>query len=349
MRAWSFGLLQPVLVSGLLLPVGALAPAASGDAAPAPGSERSSALARCIEMAERNHPNIWAARARLKAMEAQLDEARWAPFSQFTLSGGLGLAPTLRGNALYSPNTDVSLSSSMGLGWRIGFDGLIPIWTFGKLSSLSDAAQAQAQVGEGDIVKQKGLVRMDVRKAFFGLQLARDSLQLVGDVISKLDTAVEHIEKEIAADNADPIDALRLRTLRFELEGRQAEARRFEAIALASLRFLVGQPTGFDVPDEALRPTTYAIRIYHESQPRCAFDKIAQLSADQTVDIRTMAELEALLRVSAREVGGDAVIDLSSETRTSNGEQRSDGEVTLTKTQVWSGTVIRFKSERCAE
>jgi hypothetical protein len=99
----------------------------------------------------------------------------------------------------------------------------------------------------------------------------------------------------------------------------------------------------------APRPATYPIRIYHESQPRCVFDKIAQLSADQTVDIRTMAELEGVLRVSAREAGGDAVIDLSSETRTSDGEQRSDGEVTLTKTQVWSGTVIRFKNQKCAE
>jgi outer membrane protein TolC len=245
-----------LLVSSLLLALGAaVAPGASGDAAPPRPAERQTTLARCLELAERNHPNIWAARARLTAMEAQLDEARWTPFSQFTVVGGLGLAPTLRGNSLYSPNTDVSLSSSMGLGWRIGIDGLIPIWTFGKLSSLSEAAESQAKVGEGDIAKQKALVRMDVRKAFFGLQLARDSLRLVGDVVSKLDHAIEHVEQEIQADNADPIDALRLRTLRFELEGRQAEARRFEAIALASLRFLVGQPTGFDVPDEALRPT----------------------------------------------------------------------------------------------
>lgn len=99
----------------------------------------------------------------------------------------------------------------------------------------------------------------------------------------------------------------------------------------------------------APRPATYAIRIYRGSQPRCAFDKIAQLSMDQTADIRTMSELEEALRVSARETGGDAVIDLASETRTSNGEQRSDGEVTLQKTQVWSGTVIRFKSPECAE
>jgi outer membrane protein TolC len=256
--------LHSLLASSLVLAFGAAAPSASGDAAPqspppARAAERSTELERCLEMAERNHPNIWGARARLKGMEAQLDEARWTPFSMFTVTGGVGLAPTLRGNAMYSPNTDVSLSSSMGVGWRVGIDGLIPIWTFGKLSNLSDAADAQAKVGEGDIVKQKALVRMDVRKAFFGLLLARGSIRLVGDVIEKLDRAIEHVEKEIQADNADPIDALRLRTLRFELEGRQAEARRYETIALASLRFLVGQPTGFDITSEALHPSKRAL------------------------------------------------------------------------------------------
>jgi hypothetical protein len=99
----------------------------------------------------------------------------------------------------------------------------------------------------------------------------------------------------------------------------------------------------------APRPANYAIRIYRETQPRCAFDKIALLSADQTADIRTSDQLDEVLRASARESGGDAVIDLASETRTSGGEVSSAGFVTTYKTVVWSGTVIRFKSQGCAE
>src|SRR5579859_599051 len=122
-------------------------------------------LRRCIELAERNHPNIFAARARLKGMRAQLDEARFTPFSQFTVTGGLGLAPTVRGTDLYSPNTEVSLSSSMGLAWRIGFEGVVPLWTFGKMTNLWNAAEAQINVGEGDLAKQKNQVKLDVRRA----------------------------------------------------------------------------------------------------------------------------------------------------------------------------------------
>jgi|ERR1035437_1487414 hypothetical protein len=97
------------------------------------------------------------------------------------------------------------------------------------------------------------------------------------------------------------------------------------------------------------RPADYAIQVYRGQQPRCAFDKIALLSTDQTVDIKTTDALDEVLRVSARESGGDAVIDLASETRTSGGEVSSDGFVTTYKTVVWSGTVIRFKSPQCAE
>src|SRR5690348_1818583 len=34
-------------------------------------------LDECLLLADRNHPNLWAARARLAVTHAQLDEARW--------------------------------------------------------------------------------------------------------------------------------------------------------------------------------------------------------------------------------------------------------------------------------
>jgi hypothetical protein len=96
------------------------------------------------------------------------------------------------------------------------------------------------------------------------------------------------------------------------------------------------------------RPAIYDIRIYRDSQPRCAFEEIAHLSTDQTVDIHTPDALLEILRVKAREIGGDAIINLDSEIHTA-GMSGTNGQVTLEKTPVWSGTVIRFKSLKCAE
>src|SRR3954453_21841613 len=253
----------------VLLTLGAVGRAAFGDDRPSPAGPAASAplpsfavpvstarafdLLLCLRLAEENHPNIWAAQARLRGMRAQLDEARTTPFSQFTLTAGLGLAPTVRGNDLYSPDTDIFIRSTFGLGYRVALEGVVPLWTFGKITNTWRAAEAQIKVGEGDVNKQKDLVKVDVRKAYFGLQLARDSGALLAEAVEKLDKALEHQTKELAEGNGDEVDLLKLRTFRYELDARGAEGRRYEAIALASLKFLTGQGEGFDIPSTPLR------------------------------------------------------------------------------------------------
>jgi outer membrane protein TolC len=240
------------LAQGQDRPLGGAQPAAQpSTVAPSP---RTFGLVQCLSLAEQNHPNIWAAQARLRGMHAQLDEARSAPFTQFTLTGGLGVAPTVRGNDLYSPNTDYALNSNLGLGYRVALEGVIPLWTFGKITNTWRAAEAQIKVGEGDVNKQRGLVKLDVRKAYFGLQLSRDAGILLGEAVEKLDKALEHQAKELADGNGDEVDLLKLKTFRYELEARRSEARRYEAIALASLKFLTGQGDGFDIPSQPLKP-----------------------------------------------------------------------------------------------
>ncbi len=239
-----------------LVPAGTPARADSAAPAPAPVVEARSgySLARTLELAERNHPNVWGAQARLRSMRAQLDEARSTPFSQFTVTGGVGLAPTVRGTDLYSPNTDKSLTSSLGIAWRVGVDGVVPLWTFGKMTNLWNAAEAQVVVGESDVAKQRNQVKMDARKAFFGLQLARDSSSLLGEAGEKLDKAIDKLKQEVEGGTGDEIDLFRLQTFRYEIDGRRAEAQRYESIALAALSFLTGVAHGYDVPETPLRP-----------------------------------------------------------------------------------------------
>jgi hypothetical protein len=96
------------------------------------------------------------------------------------------------------------------------------------------------------------------------------------------------------------------------------------------------------------RPASYDIRIYTDKDPRCAYTTIAQLSTDQTRDIRTVDDLLKILRDKAREMGGDAIMKLGHETSTA-GFAGHDQSYTLEKTEVWSGTLIRWKAQDCAE
>ena len=215
-------------------------------------------LPRILDLADRNHPNLAAARAKVAQARAQLDEAHVAPFSQFKLTGGVALAPTLKGDNVFSPNTDVSLTSSLAVAWRAGIEGVVPLWTFGKITNLWEAAGAAVHVSEADAEIQRDAVRVDVRKAYFGLQLARDSLLLLKDVKSQLDKGVTALQKQIDEGKGDPIDLLKLQTYAAELDVRQSEAERYVHVALAGLRFYTGVPD-LDIPDTPLRPPKHEL------------------------------------------------------------------------------------------
>jgi len=215
-------------------------------------------LRKILLLADKNHPNILAARARLDGVRAQLDEARTAPFSQFRMSGGVGLAPTVLGNNVFSPNTDVSLTSSLGLAWRASIDGVIPLWTFGKITNLWDAASANVRLNQATVEKERDAVRLDVRRAYFGLQLARDSALLLRDVRKEIDKAATKLKEAVDADEGDPIELLKLQTYAAELEVREAEVERYTTIALAGLRFFTGVPN-LDIPDAPLKPPAHKL------------------------------------------------------------------------------------------
>ncbi|WP_437839621.1 TolC family protein [Sorangium sp. So ce1153] len=240
-------------------------PAAAADSGEAPRRQAAAVhdLPRVLALADRNHPNVAAARARLNQVRAQLDEAHYAPFSQFKLTGGVALAPTVRGNNVFSPNTDVSLTSSLGVAWRANLDGVVPLWTFGKITSLWDAAEANVRVNQANVEKERDAVRLDVRKAYFGLQLARDSRSLLTDVRSEMDKALRRLEEQVESDEGDPIELLKLQTFGAELEARGAEVDKYISVALAGLRFYTGVPD-LDIPDVPIRPPKH--RLGHVSR-----------------------------------------------------------------------------------
>lgn len=209
-------------------------------------------LPKILEAADKNHPNILAARARLLGVRAQLDEAHRAPFSQFKMTGGVGLAPTVLGNNIFSPNTDVSLTSSLGLAWRASIDGALPLWTFGKMTNLWAAAEANVHLNEATIEKERDAVRLDVRRAYFGLQLARDSKLLLAEVRKAVKKGVDKVTEQVENDDADPVELYKMQTYVAEIEVRESEATRFATVALAGLRFYSGIEK-VDIPDEPLR------------------------------------------------------------------------------------------------
>jgi outer membrane protein, multidrug efflux system len=216
-------------------------------------------LQECLLLAERNAPQLWASRARLAAAHGQLEEARWTPYSYWSFSSTFGYLPPIGGTPFYNDSPYYRLYQGFGEGWQPAFGmnvrGTVPIFTFGKIESVKKAAEARVRLNEWDLEKWRQQIRMDVRRAYFGLMLTRDMQYISMDILGKLDKAIANIAAKIEKNEpgVEDVDRLRLEYNRDEILARVAEAKKQQAFASAALRFLTGVQTAFDIPDEPLK------------------------------------------------------------------------------------------------
>jgi outer membrane protein TolC len=226
----------------------------------APGDGHKYSLGECLALTERNHPSVEAARARLAGMRGQVEEARAARAPAIELSSAFGVAPNIPKEGVTSGNfITQSLAYGVGPFVQLGLTATLPLFTFGKIAAANRAAEAQVRLGEWDVEKERQQVRLDVRRAYYGVELARDLLALTENARTELDKAIAHVEQKLAdgKGGVDDADRIKLEINRDDLAARIADVRRGEASALAALRFYTGVQSTFDVPDEPLeRPRT---------------------------------------------------------------------------------------------
>jgi outer membrane protein TolC len=257
----------PSLVGAVLVPlVGALAagvPEARADAPDVTGQSQVAhayTLPECLALMERNHPTLWAARARLAQVHAQLDEARWVPFFQWSANVGASVLPPITGTSVYTSSSassrNLSLTNGLEPIFHFDINGVIPLYTFGKITAAKEAAAAGVRVSEWDLERSRQQARLDVRRAYYGLLLSRDARYLVSEIDAELTKAIRSVRDKLARDDrgVTEVDALRLEVLKEEIGSRAGDAQRGEATALAALRFLTGVASGFDVPDVPIKP-----------------------------------------------------------------------------------------------
>ncbi|MDB4928311.1 MAG: outer membrane protein, partial [Myxococcaceae bacterium] len=218
-------------------------------------------LAECLARAERSYPGLRAARHKIAASDAQLDEAWVAPFFPMSVTGFMSLAPTARGNSTYSPDVFAQnpLVSETGVLARLNVDTGVPIspWTWIRLGHVRDAARAGVRANRGEQARARLELRANVRKAFFGLQSSRDALFLIERAEGYIRTAREQLAEARTQDGgAAPgaNDEAQLEMAAEELVVQRATATRLNRLAHAALGLLTGVGEAVDVPDEPLCP-----------------------------------------------------------------------------------------------
>lgn len=187
-------------------------------------------------------PALEAASAEIAAAQARFNEARLSPYMQFEGQARFWIAPGARGTATFSPDPQIPWSNPWGPGGELGIQGGIPLYTFGKIRSGKKAAAAGVKTAEYSSEITKNQVVFDVRRAYFGVQLALDLQAMINEGKNKLRSAVDKLGARLEADDPDvkQQDYFRLVAALSEIESRESEALRLEATARRSLELLSG-------------------------------------------------------------------------------------------------------------
>ncbi|HET6146391.1 MAG TPA: TolC family protein [Polyangia bacterium] len=264
--------------------------------APAGVEAKKMTLPELLDQARAAYPGLHASAAATAAMEAQVSEAQryWLPSGELLslLSPSPGVtcqapdnpdgtrASTERGfreqNCLSTSSNEASISnvSFRQVFTRTEVRLIQPIWDFGKISAGVAAARAGVDVSREREAGARADLELNVRKAYYGLKLARELIATLEEGSGYVDEGQKKIEGDLAKGigTATVTDKLRLRTVRAEVDARLLEAKRMADLARDGLRALLGPdaPADLDVDDDALEPIEVKQRpvSFYEDQAR---------------------------------------------------------------------------------
>ena len=203
-------------------------------------SSKPCSLHETLVLAVEGHALVRAARGGLEVFEARLKAARhgWVP--SFSATGSVTGLPRKWGDPM-DGGTDYSIES-----WRPWVRGelnaTMPIYTFGKISTLKKMARAGIDVGKAQVHIARSHVEGMAVEAYYTLQMAHQMADLLEEGEGYLKRVREYLEDLRDRDDEafDDVDMLRLKIYESDVAGYRLDARRAEELAYRGLELLTG-------------------------------------------------------------------------------------------------------------
>jgi outer membrane protein TolC len=186
-------------------------------------------MARAVELALKQQPNIRVARAQADAAEGRVDQARLPLEPIVTLSGTLSA-----GSRPFRPF--FTSTESTGLAARADWR----ITDFGLTRANVNAAQANAEASQATVGTSGLDVRQNVELAYLE-SVARHRLIAVAQATVKSEEGhLDQAKRFVAAQAHDPIEVAQAQSRLANARSTLAQAQGNEAVALANLRAAIG-------------------------------------------------------------------------------------------------------------
>ncbi|HTR53820.1 MAG TPA: TolC family protein [Kofleriaceae bacterium] len=195
-------------------------------------------MARAVELALKQHPNIRAAVAQAEAAEGRVEQARVAEHPTLTASGTLGAFSKAGGfaNGMATSGGFFTDAESTNVTARASW----LIYDFGVTAANVRAAEANADASRASI----GQVDLDTQQAVelaYLQSVAQRRLVVVAQATVKSDTDhLDQAKRFVAAQAHDPIEVAQAQSTLANAISALAQAQSNEATALATLRAAIG-------------------------------------------------------------------------------------------------------------
>jgi outer membrane protein TolC len=283
-------------------------------ALPAVASAKAYTLQELVDMARKSNPGLAAGAQQTAGIQAQLSEARWsmlpsgellslvAPVPEILCQPDLNIDARSFPKQFREENcvrTNISEASIniKGVFTRTELHLVQPVYTFGKISAGVSAAESGIAASRSREEGVAAELELNIRKAYWGVKLAREIIETIKDGRQYLDDAFARIEKELSSGKgtATPTDRYRLQSVRTEVDVRTLEAQKLARTAQGGLRALIGPeaPGDLDVDAEPLTALTVTVRplASYEDQARLSRPEVQALN-HLVVSRRALADFE---------------------------------------------------------
>lgn len=277
-------------------------PASSPVSMPSITTGRTYTLDQCIQRAMERFPQVLQAIQQKSFQEAQADQAWWAWLTPIEVIGSVGgPTPEAHGNARFL-RSEASLRGSTDLGTPGLFAGLsvrgaIPLFTFGKLAGVRDAANAGVKIADSNIARVKNELRANVTRAYLAYGLSKALDGLVVDGTKTLSEVLKTSEEALRNDSeqVSQSDVFMLRTLLGALKARRAEAAQGLRVSREVMRFLLQiedeepfdiDTVDFDTPLQGQNSLATFQRMAERRRPELRMAEQAIKARQAAVDIQ---------------------------------------------------------------
>ncbi len=208
-------------------------------------------LDQAIQKALDFSPEIRETQYDVEVYQSKKQQADGALWPQVELLGIAGPSNRARGDQIHSPDkqTDLNINGVFG---RADVSLVQPLYTFGKISSLREAAQHGIKYAEAKVNQKRGDIILRTKELYYGLLLAKTVRNHVLELKDMLDSSYKSTEEKIegGAAGAAEADLFRLRSYFGEVNKYLYETEKGITLAKEALKQTLGYEQGVDVEIE---------------------------------------------------------------------------------------------------